>query len=604
MHITGMTKHSWLGCPPSPHPLPTERAFTVPALGDRLAAGTVESVRAGRAITAPGRACSPSVLKTRLRDAERVVFKAGLVFLLLLVLNSTVRASTLDDIGVTALQAVTTNLNGTGISVAQPEASLSSSSPVWAVNPASTYGEVNQPVNLFTYISAAGTANTFPNSLSADSSHADGVGAAFYGIPGGVATNVAHVDNSDANFFTTNYIENSSLPAIGDTVINQSFTFGPLSAMDQEQIDSDYDNYSDQNNTLFISAADNLNNNPYVCAPGTSYNCISVGAYDDFAYYNSVGPTIDNGRCKPDITAIAGDTSFSTPLVAGAAAVLMQAALRGDGGSHTNAAFDMRTIKALLLNGAVKPAGWTNSTSSPLDARYGAGVLNIFNSYEQLVGGKHSFITTTTVGTGDAHPPTSATGNVSVLNGWDFNTNSSTTLDDAVNHYYFEVTNNVPGADFTVTATLVWNRQQNQSAINNLNLFLYNCANGNLVLCSTSLVDNVEHIYVSQLAQGRYDLQVWKAGGLPVVDIVSAAETYAFAWEFVPTPILAVTSADGSPAIAWPLYPAGFYVESTTNLLSPDWNSNSIPASVITNRQNYLLLEATNPAQFFRLSGP
>jgi len=102
-------------------------------------------------------------------------------------------------------------------------------------------------------------------------------------------------------------------------------------------------------------------------------------------------------------------TSISTPQVAGAAADLMQAALRGDGGSNTNAAFDMRTIKALLLNGAVKPLGWTNSNSSPLDARYGAGVVNVFNAYEQLAGGKHGFIASTTVGTGGAHPPTGAT---------------------------------------------------------------------------------------------------------------------------------------------------------------------------------------------------
>ena len=53
-------------------------------------------------------------------------------------------------------------------------------------------------------------------------------------------------------------------------------------------------------------------------------------------------------------------TSFSTPQVAGAAAVLMQAGLRGDGGSDTNAAADIRTVKALLFNGAVKPADWTN----------------------------------------------------------------------------------------------------------------------------------------------------------------------------------------------------------------------------------------------------
>jgi hypothetical protein len=523
--------------------------------------------------------------------------KFGFAILLALILNSTARA---DDIGLAFLDAVTTNLNGTGITVAQPEAILQNTPDNWEVSPAF----VGQPESLFTYTSSAGTTNFFPNGVGAESGHADDVGLAFYGFPGGVATNVAGVDNFEADFLITNYIENSSLPAIGDTIVNQSFTFGPLSATDQEQIDSDYDNYSDQNKTLFISAANNYSNNTNVCAPGTSYNCISVGAYINYTYVNSVGPTMDNGRCKPDITAPADETSFSTPLVAGAAAVLMQAALRGDGRSATNAAFDMRTVKALLLNGAVKPADWTNSTSSPLDARYGAGILNIFNSYEQLAGGKHGFIATTTVSTGGAHPPTGATGTVSGLNGWDFNTNTSVSLpfqEDAINHYYFNVTNGISGAMFAATATLVWNRQQNQSDINNLNLFLYNCANSNLVLCSTSLVDNVEHIYVPQLAQGRYDLQVWKAGGLPG-SIVSTAETYALAWQFV-SPTLAITSSVTGPAITWPLYPAGFSIETATNLLSPGWNTNNLPAPVINGAQNYLLLNPTNPAQFFRLFG-
>jgi len=191
----------------------------------------------------------------------------------------------------------------------------------------------------------------------------------------------------------------------------------------------------------------------------------------------------------------------------------MQAGARGDGGSSTNAAADIRTVKALLLNGAVKPADWTNNAPSPLDTRYGAGVLNIFNSYEQLAGGRHGYIVSTSVSTGGAHPPTGASGMVSTLSGWDFNTNTSSSTSDGVNHYYFNVTNGVSEAMFTATATLVWNRQRNKSGINNLNLFLYNAANSNLVAVSTSAVDNVEHIFVPNLAQGRYDLQVWKAGG-------------------------------------------------------------------------------------------
>ena len=251
---------------------------------------------------------------------------------------------------------------------------------------------------------------------------------------------------------------------------------------------------------------------------------------------------------------------------------------------------------------AVKPAGWTNSSSSPLDMRYGAGVVNVFNSYEQLLGGKHPRIVSKLVTAGGAHPPTGDTGTVSVLNGWDFATNTSSLLpsQDAISHYYFNVSNSVAGATFSATATLVWNRHLNQTAINHLSLFLYNCANSNLVACSTSLVDNVEHLYLPTLAQGRYDLQVWKAGGL---GIVSTAEPYALAFEFF-SETLAVAESGTNTTLTWPVYPAGFEVEATTNPGSPNWSVNNLPTAGITNNMNSLQLGATNAYQFFRLREP
>jgi hypothetical protein len=496
-------------------------------------------------------------------------------------------AQNLDQIGVTLLREMTTNLNGSGIRVAQPEANIDGNTnhpSAFEVNPAA----VGQPTNLFTYASALGTATGFTNAVGNESGHADGVAANFYGLTGtGIATNVAQVDNYDADFFITNYVFNlAAMPAAA--VVNQSFTFGALSVSDQQAVDSAYDDYSEMFGTIFISA---VNNGGQVCAPGTSYNCLAVAAYGGSS---SIGPTLDNGRCKPDLTAPAGVTSFSTPQVAGAAAVLLQAALRGDGGGDTNAASDLRTIKALLLNGAVKPAGWTNSNASPLDARYGAGVLNVFNSYEQLAGGEQTFCATNLISLGVAHLPAATTNTISANSGWDAKFISSSATNDVVNHYFFNVSNGI------ATATLVWNRQLGETNINDLDLFLFNAANSNLVACSTSRVDNVEHIYAPQLAAGRYDLQVVKNGG---TNVVSDAEAYALAWAFV-SPALQIDRAGTNATVSWPTYPAGFLVEAATNLVAPAWTTNALPPNIFTNSRNSLKLNATNATQFFRLHSP
>jgi len=100
---------------------------------------------------------------------------------------------------------VTTNVNGAGIRVAQPEADFDLGTN-WEVNP----GAVGQPTSLFTYFETNGTSTNFPNSLSSESGHANSVAENFYGIPGGVATNVAHVDNYDAQYFFDSVIDRYS----------------------------------------------------------------------------------------------------------------------------------------------------------------------------------------------------------------------------------------------------------------------------------------------------------------------------------------------------------------------------------------------------------
>ncbi len=499
----------------------------------------------------------------------------------------------LDVIGVTLLQSTTTNLDGSGIRAGQAEADIDTNQPpTFEVDPAAA----GVSANLITYKSSLGSSTNYPNLVGGPSWHASQVGGIFYGLSGGIATNLASVDNFEANYFINSVV--GGLLAVNDPVVNQSFIDYPVTVPQQQMLDSAYDNYAAKFHTLFVSGAGNAGGVP-VSPPSTCYNGISVGAYIDAVNYSSVGPTLDNGRAKPDITAPSNATSFSTPQVSGAAALLLQAGLRGDGGIDTNSASDIRTLKALLLNGAIKPVDWTNGPASPLDARYGAGVLNVFNSYEQLAGGKHGYIVSMSVSTNSPHPPTGAAGTLTALSGWDFNTSSSAAKTNGVNHYYFNVTNASSQALFTASATLVWNRQQNQTDINHLDLFLYDAATSNLIASSASSVDNVEHLFVPQLPQGRYDLQVLKHGGATV----TYQETYALAFEFFSVS-LNIAPSGTNATITWPIYPAGFVLESATDLASPAvWSTNN-PSPLVTNGQNTVTLDASGGSQFFRLSRP
>lgn len=315
--------------------------------------------------------------------------RIAVVFVCMGLFRVTVQAQDYWTAGVTELRAFGTNLNGSGTRVAQPEGPYGEIDD-WEVDP----NFVSQPEALFTYYSNGLSTNVFPNSLGDASDHANYVAWNFYGLTTGVAPNIAHVDSYNATYFPverenilgnmTNYFFSLPSSNIDDPVVNQSFIFEdvvsnqPVQAAtnEQEAADTNYDTYAAKYNTLFVSGAGD-GTTPYVSPPATCYNGIGVGVYEGGA--SSPGPTIDNGRCKPDMTAIApgGATSYSAPLVAGSAAILIQAGLRGDGGSDTNSAANIMTVKALLLDGTVKPGDWHNIPPEPLDTNYGTGVLNV-----------------------------------------------------------------------------------------------------------------------------------------------------------------------------------------------------------------------------------
>jgi len=84
--------------------------------------------------------------------------------------------------------------------------------------------------------------------------------------------------------------------------------------------------------------------------------------------------------------------------------------------------------------------------------------------------------------------------------------------------------------------------------------------------------------------------------------MVSDSETYALAWGFV-SPTLNISQSGTNAFVTWAAYPAGYRVQTTTNLTSA-WVTNGLSSSVFTNSRNSLTLNATNALQFFRLRQP
>jgi hypothetical protein len=293
--------------------------------------------------------------------------------------------------------------------------------------------------------------------------------------------------------------------------------------------------------------------------PGAGSNAIGVGVMssvssDDpatnlanfaLAYpeQSSRGPT-DDERCKPDLVApgnclvaqadsdrgyAASGTwsSFSAPVVAGVAGLLIQTAKqdkRFDGilsGEGANC-----LLKAILMNSATKLPFWhkgrlaaADDHEEPLDYTQGAGMVNAVAAHQLLTAGQ------------------SDPGAVSTA-GWDLNRiEQSRDLQQL-----YRMTVEEP-ANKMLTATLVWNRHYSREypfkrisdSDSNLRLEVWavdpqNPANDLLLDYSDSRVDNVEHVYVETVA--GYSSYVIVVSFSNVNDRTSAvtSERYAVAW--------------------------------------------------------------------------
>ncbi|MDH5275422.1 MAG: hypothetical protein OEW88_03280, partial [Gammaproteobacteria bacterium] len=158
-------------------------------------------------------------------------------------------------------------------------------------------------------------------------------------------------------------------------------------------------------------------NNATVALMASGYNVIAVGLSSGQHDVGSVAldTTYTAGRTRPDIVAPAPNTSIATPHVASAAALLVDLGHNNSGlsqGSMTNRAGVLvrnaersEVIRAALMAGADRVTHNTapdptnlalyrgtgpNQTANGLDKRYGAGQLNVRNSYWIIAGAEQN----------------------------------------------------------------------------------------------------------------------------------------------------------------------------------------------------------------------
>jgi hypothetical protein len=403
-----------------------------------------------------------------------------------------------EDIGYNALVAqVGSGLeDGTGIAVAQPEANAGTGGNIFYMpnaNDAQFGGK--------TFIDGTGTGN-------GTSSHATvTVGHYLYGNTLSIAPGISEI----TGYLAGDWIATRLTPVTGNPLVenfrvsNHSYVArtADISAEDAENLMKRMDFYINQNGTTVVVGADNLETRPLPRLFAQSYNVMAVGRSDG---NHSFGLTslYGTGRVKPDLVAPASSTSRATAIVSAAAALLHEKA--DNMGADALDARRPEVIKSILMSGATKEpfAQWNRTETRPLDLRYGAGQLNIYNSYFIMEGGQFD---------GHVGPPSDQIG----LLGWDYQ--EALAGNDSSLYYDFAVG---AGGVADLSVMLNWNIQiQDQNAdpdlfdplerLADFSLRLWDSTGGFLdsqIDFSDSSIDNVEHLWSTSLDEGLYTLQV------------------------------------------------------------------------------------------------
>ena len=398
------------------------------------------------------------------------------------------------------------------------------------------------------------------------SSHAHQVGLNFYGNSTSIAPGITSITVYEKNNWQgTGFLKFGVTPATAPAYstarfANHSWASDTGTASVNADILRRVDYLVETDDFLQVVAVNNIleeddTNKPLLA---DSYNAIAVGVTSGAhaTGTTAVNSTYVAGRTKPDVVAPGESpqnpsirTSWAAGMVSASAALLVETGHTQTGlsnGSYTSPrtgltiyhAETSEVIKAALMAGADRATSngrgaeitdYTVDTANGLDSRFGAGQVNVYNSYHVLTGGEHN-----SAQDGDATPIGRYGFDYDPAFGGSSGSNST-------GSYSFT-------ADFAslareIFASLVWNIDISAKGGDpvgtatryNLDLELYDVTTGGtLVAYSASTLDNTENIWFNLLYGHSYRLDVVRGSGQS-----DFLWDYGLAWRVVPEPPLA-----------------------------------------------------------------
>lgn len=399
---------------------------------------------------------------------------------------------------------------------------------------------------------------------SASSGHATGVGSRFYGLTSSIAPSISDIAIYSANSFLFDFLNvgSSAIPQqLSSRVANHSWVGGYL-------VDND-------GNDLPLSTSNVLRRLDWLIEddefvhvvapnPGTeekplltsAFNVITVGRSSGIhlTSVSAIDSVYVTNRSAIHLVVPQSSTSNSAPYASAAAVLMIDAAHANPAwseGSTSNRsgaviynAERSETIKAALMAGASRftynssttaniedyRVDTANQTDNGLDWRYGAGQLNINNSYKILAAGEQSSLQEG----GDA---------ILSLTGFDYAPRfGGRRGSDTVAEYNLATA----GGNQFFTASLVWNLDvdggstffSSLATLRNLDLYLVDTTAGanTVVASSLSSIDNTENVWFELIAGHDYQIRVESLGANFEWD-------YSLAWQAVD-----FTDSDGDGA--------------------------------------------------------